>query len=87
MAKATDDTPRPLQVAVLTVSDTRTEADDTSGHYLVEALQGAGHVMEAKAIVVDYIYWIRAVLSYWIADVAFDAVLVSGGTGFSGCVL
>ncbi len=84
MAKATDDTPRPLQLAVLTVSDTRTEEDDTSGHYLVEALQAAGHGLAAKAIVVDDIYRIRAVLSHWIAEESIDAVLVTGGTGFSG---
>ena len=84
MAKATDDTSRPLQLAVLTVSDTRTEEDDTSGHYLVEALQAAGHGLAAKAIVIDDIYKIRAVLSHWIAEESIDAVLVTGGTGFSG---
>ena len=84
MAKATDQIPRSLQVAVLTVSDTRTEADDTSGDYLVEALQSAGHTLADKIIVIDDIYKIRAVLSGWIADEGVDAVLVTGGTGFSG---
>jgi len=84
MAKATDESPRSLAVAVLTVSDTRTEEDDTSGHYLVEALQSAGHTRADKAIVQDDIYRIRAVLSAWIADPVIDAVLVTGGTGFSG---
>jgi molybdenum cofactor biosynthesis protein B len=84
MAKAIDESPQSLQVAVLTVSDTRTEEDDTSGHYLVEALQSAGHVLADKAIVIDDIYRIRAVLSAWIADDGVDAVLVTGGTGFSG---
>ena len=84
MSKATDDSPRPLAIAVLTVSDTRTEEDDTSGHYLVEALQGAGHCQADKAIVIDDIYQIRATLSAWIADPEIDAVLVTGGTGFSG---
>ena len=84
MAKATDDTPQSLAVAVLTVSDTRTEADDTSGKYLVEALESAGHRQSSKAIVIDYVYRIRAVLSAWIADPDIDAVLVTGGTGFSG---
>ena len=84
MAKAIDENPQSLQVAVLTVSDTRTEEDDTSGHYLVEALQSAGHVLADKAIVIDDIYRIRAVLSAWIADDGVDAVLVTGGTGFSG---
>ncbi len=83
MAKATDDSPQALAVAVMTVSDTRTEEDDTSGHYLVEALESAGHRVAAKAIVVDDIYRIRAVLSAWIADDGIDAVLVTGGTGFS----
>jgi molybdenum cofactor biosynthesis protein B len=83
MAKATDDSPQSLAVAVMTVSDTRTEEDDTSGHYLVEALESAGHRIAAKTIVVDDIYRIRAVLSAWIADEGVDAVLVTGGTGFS----
>ena len=84
MSKATDTAPQSLPVAVLTVSDTRTEADDTSGQYLVEALQGAGHECAAKAIVIDDIYQIRATLSAWIADAGISAVLVTCGTGFSG---
>ena len=84
MAKATDTSPQSLSVAVLTVSDTRTEDNDTSGHYLVEALEGAGHRRGDKAIVIDDIYQIRAVISRWIADEDIDAVLVTGGTGFSG---
>ncbi|MCB1730822.1 MAG: molybdenum cofactor biosynthesis protein B [Halieaceae bacterium] len=84
MVKATDARPRSLAVAVLTVSDTRSEKDDTSGGYLVEQLAAAGHRVVAKAIVVDDIYQIRAVLSAWIADPGVDAVLVTGGTGFSG---
>lgn len=84
MSKATDDTPQSLAVAVMTVSDTRTEEDDTSGHFLVEALQGAGHSLADKAIVTDDVYKIRAVLSAWIADAGVDAVMVTGGTGFSG---
>lgn len=83
MAKATDERPQPLGVAVLTVSDTRVEDTDTSGQYLVEALTTAGHRAVAKAIVVDDIYQIRAVLGAWIADAAIDVVLVTGGTGFS----
>ncbi len=84
MSKATDDTPRPLAVAVLTVSDTRTEENDTSGDYLQEALEAEGHRAAARAIVIDDIYQIRAVISAWIADAGIDAVLVTGGTGFSG---
>ncbi len=84
MAKATDTTPQPLSVAVLTVSDTRTEENDTSGQFLAGALVGQGHRLADKAIVIDDIYQIRAVLSRWIADADIDAVLVTGGTGFSG---
>jgi len=84
MAKAIDDKPRPLAVAVLTVSDTRTLDSDTSGQYLLEALAAAGHSAAAREIVVDDIYQIRAVLSRWIADEQVDAVLITGGTGFSG---
>lgn len=84
MAKALDDALQPLRVAVLTVSDTRTEENDTSGQFLVEALQEAQHVNVAKSIVRDDIYQIRAVLSAWIADADIDVILVTGGTGFSG---
>lgn len=84
MAKATDDISQSLTLAVLTVSDTRTETDDTSGHYLVDALKAAGHRQGDKQIVIDDIYRIRAVLSVWIADPDIDAVLITGGTGFSG---
>lgn len=83
MAPAAEN-PVALGIAVLTVSDTRTEDSDTSGQYLVEALTGAGHRAVARAIVRDDIYQIRAVLSAWIADPGVDAVLVTGGTGFSG---
>ena len=84
MSKATDTTPQSLAVTVLTVSDTRTEDNDTSGHFLVDALREAGHQLADKRIVIDDIYQIRAVLSAWIADPDVDAVLVTGGTGFSG---
>lgn len=82
-----DNTPREfvaLNIAVLTVSDTRDESSDTSGHLLVERLTEAGHQLREKRIVKDDIYQIRAVLSAWIADVSVQAVLVTGGTGFSG---
>ena len=84
MSKADSSALVPLGVAVLTVSDTRTEDTDTSGHYLVESLTSAGHRLADKAIVIDDIYQIRAQLSQWIADAAVQAVLVTGGTGFSG---
>jgi molybdenum cofactor biosynthesis protein B len=84
MAKASDTVPRSLAVAVLTVSDTRKLDTDTSGDYLVEALQADGHSVTDRAIVIDDIYQIRAALSRWIAAADVDAVLVTGGTGFSG---
>jgi len=73
-----------LNIAVLTVSDTRGEAEDVSGKRLVEALTGAGHACAEKAIVRDDRYAIRAVVSRWIADTAIDAVLTTGGTGITG---
>ena len=84
MSKATDTQMQPLDIAVLTVSDTRGEEDDTSGQYLVDSATEAGHKLVDKVIVKDDIYAIRAVLSRWIADEGVEAVLVTGGTGFSG---
>lgn len=78
------DIPTPLNIAVLTVSDSRDAQSDSSGAYLAEALRGEGHLLADKQIVKDDIYQIRAVLSAWIADANIDAVLVTGGTGFSG---
>ncbi len=73
-----------LNIAVLTVSDSRTEADDKSGATLSERLQEAGHNLADKRIVPDDIYQIRAVLSGWIADPAVEAVITTGGTGVTG---
>jgi len=84
MSKATDQTPQSLAIAVLTVSDTRSERDDTSGHFLVSALESAGHRVAEKYIVIDDVYQIRAVLARWIAAPEINAVLITGGTGFSG---
>jgi molybdenum cofactor biosynthesis protein B len=84
LAKATDTETQALEIAVLTVSDTRGEAEDTSGSYLVEAMATAGHRLADKRIVKDDVYQIRAVVSAWIADAGVDAILVTGGTGFSG---
>ncbi|MEH6580937.1 MAG: molybdenum cofactor biosynthesis protein B [Halioglobus sp.] len=84
MAKATDEIAQPLAVAVLTVSDTRTEESDTSGQYLVTALEAAGHSATDKRIVIDDIYQIRAELSRWIANADIHAIMITGGTGFSG---
>lgn len=74
----------PLNIAVLTVSDTRTEADDTSGQLLVQLLTDAGHTLAAKVIVPDDKYAIRARVSAWIADAAVHAVITTGGTGLTG---
>ena len=73
-----------LNVAVLTVSDTRTRDTDTSGQFLEDALLEAGHNLADRTIVIDDIYRIRAVLSAWIADPDMHSILVTGGTGFSG---
>ncbi len=73
----------PANIAVLTVSDTRTEETDTSGAYLVDALKTAGHSLMAKEIVIDDKYKIRAVVSDWIADEAINVILITGGTGFT----
>jgi molybdenum cofactor biosynthesis protein B len=75
---------KPLRVAVLTVSDTRTEATDKSGAVLVERLRSAGHVLANKAIVRDDIYAIRAIVSGWIADPQVEVVITTGGTGITG---
>jgi molybdenum cofactor biosynthesis protein B len=75
---------RPLALCVLTVSDTRTPADDTSGDYLCAALADAGHALHERAIVRDDKYAMRALVSRWIADEAIDGILVTGGTGFTG---
>lgn len=74
----------PLNIAVLTVSDTRTEEEDTSGKVLVERLQEAGHTLAEKAIAPDDIYQIRSFVSRWIADPAVDVVISNGGTGVTG---
>ncbi len=75
---------RPLNIAVLTVSDTRTLENDTSGHVLVELAQEAGHHCTAHQIVKDDIYQIRATVSGWIADPNIHAIISTGGTGFAG---
>ena len=73
-----------LAIAVLTVSDTRGPDEDTSGDLLVERLTGAGHRLAERRIVRDDVYTIRAVVSGWIADGDVQAVLTTGGTGFTG---
>lgn len=73
-----------LTIAVLVVSDSRTESTDVSGKVLVDRLLGAGHILAEKCIVPDDIYRIREVLSKWIVDNAVDAVITTGGTGVTG---
>ena len=70
-----------VNVAVLTVSDTRTEANDTSGQYIADRLSDAGHRIAARAIVKDTEVEIRAQLAQWIADPGIDVVIATGGTG------
>lgn len=78
------DSLRPLAIAVLTVSDTRTTAEDSSGALLAERLQSAGHRLVARALEPDDLYRLRARVSQWIADAAVEVVLVTGGTGPTG---
>ena len=73
-----------LKVAVLTVSDTRTQETDTSGALLEGALREAGHEIADRQIVIDDVYQLRAIVSQWIADPEVEVILTTGGTGFSG---
>lgn len=75
---------KPLALCVLTVSDTRTADNDTSGDHLCNALRDAGHRLHERAIVRDDKYAMRAIVSRWIADAGVDGILVTGGTGFTG---
>ncbi|MCK5831216.1 MAG: molybdenum cofactor biosynthesis protein B [Methylococcales bacterium] len=74
----------PLYIAVLTISDSRTEVDDTSGNTLADHIAKAGHHIAERKIVADDIYQIRAVISDWIADNTINAVVTTGGTGVTG---
>ena len=74
----------PLNLCVLTVSDTRTRENDTSGDFLASALTEAGHRLHERRIVRDDRYMIRAIVAAWIADANVHGVLVTGGTGFTG---
>ena len=73
----------PLRIAVLTVSDTRTEDTDTSGALLAERLVAAGHELAGRAIVADDVEAIRARILAWVADDRIDLILSTGGTGFA----
>lgn len=74
----------PLNICVLTVSDTRDESNDTSGQALVDQLTEAGHTLHTRTLVKDDIYAIRAVTSQWIVDENAHVILITGGTGFAG---
>lgn len=73
-----------LSIAVLTISDSRTEKTDKSGTLLAHLIAGGGHRCHKKAIVEDDIYQIRAQVSQWIADPEVHAIITTGGTGVSG---
>ena len=74
----------PLRLCVLTVSDTRTPDNDTSGDYLAQALQDAGHVLAGRTLLPDDVWLLRTRVCGWIADPDIDGILVTGGTGFTG---
>lgn len=74
----------PLNICILTVSDTRSFETDTSGQKLQDLLTAAGHHLYARDLVIDDIYQIRSVISQWVADRQAQVVLITGGTGFAG---
>jgi len=75
---------KPVRIAVLTVSDSRTPKEDKSGSLLADLLQADGHELAARAIVKDDVEQIRGQIRAWIADAAIDAVITTGGTGLTG---
>lgn len=81
---STSDSSVPLSICVLTVSDSRTPDNDTSGDWLAAALQAEGHRLAGRALLPDNRYLLRAQVSQWIADDDIDGVIVTGGTGFTG---
>ena len=74
----------PVRIAILTMSDTRTPAEDRSGNTLAELITGAGHTVAGRALVKDDVEAIRARVSGWITDPEVDVVITTGGTGFTG---
>ena len=74
----------PLNICILTVSDTRTKANDTSGQALADHLQQAGHHLWQRQLCRDNVYQIRAIVSDWIANPEAQVILITGGTGFAG---
>ena len=74
----------PLRIAVLTVSDSRTTADDRAGDLLAERLQTAGHALADRALVPDDVHAVRARVSAWLVDPGVQVILTTGGTGVTG---
>ena len=74
----------PVAIAILTLSDTRTLADDSSGNFLAQAVTRAGHKLVERALLADDRYQIRSKISAWISDAAVDVIVCTGGTGFTG---
>ena len=74
----------PVRIAILTISDTRDEESDTSGHVLAERLTGAGHALAGRAIVPDEVEAIRAQVKAWTRSGDVDVILTTGGTGITG---
>ena len=73
----------PLNIAILTLSDSRTFENDTSGQTLVDSLQAAGHHLAARELCRDEIYTSRAIVSAWIAEPGIDVIISTGGTGLT----
>src|SRR5690606_12338902 len=73
-----------IGIAILTVSDTRTEQDDKSGQLLADRIKDAGHLLRDKRIVPDDVYKIRAAVSNWCIDENIQAIISTGGTGITG---
>ncbi len=84
MAGSTPREFKPIGIALLTVSDTRTDADDKSGNILVARIKDSGHLLRDKKIVPDDIYRIRAMVSQWCVDENINAIITTGGTGITG---
>src|SRR3978361_594890 len=74
----------PLNIAVLTISDTRPLGDDNSRTTLAERLVAAGHILAAREIIVDDVDAIRIIIKRWIADAGVDVIITTGGTGLTG---
>ena len=83
MSKDTNNPFIPLNIAVLTISDTRSLADDTSGEYLTTALQKEGHKLADRQISKDDKYQLRSIVSQWVVDQSIHAIITTGGTGFT----